>query len=595
MEFIIFVGVICLLFWVASVNNRVHALERKLKGQQLAPSAGSRPQAFGASQPMEIPKPVMASASVPVQSAPQSSADETESAAGWLTKIGVLAVIFGIGFFIKYAIDMGWISEWTRVIIGLGAGVLLCVLGHLWKDKFVQYAAALTGGGIALMYFSLFASYQFYHLVPQAVALVGMVIVSAFGVYVAYERKSVALGALAIFGAYLAPIFLASGNDQQIALYAYIGLLTLVAVIISFAYYSSELLFLSFLCSVIDYSLWAAKFLNTGNTWPAAIFAAFLFLLLMIGGAAAFHKHHQAKTLPQDAEKYLTLLAVCLGIFYSLALPILLYTHFHEYLAIMALLGSVGAFIAYALVDRLEIKSLNYSLAFVGTGLLALACIWQFEGKLTDFILIALGLALVAAGAFLKRAELRVWGLLTLVACVFAVLFTPYEVKEYVFILNSKFGLVLAETAALWMAGWIYGQIEATSAEAQAKEAAFAIGSLLLWFGFSWELVQYYQDPASMNTLNLILSLWWIAYGTALIIFGAVAKSAVFKKIAIAIYALAIMKVFLYDVTRLETGYRIVSFVVLGVILLSVSYFYQHNKAKIVSFLEGDDQNKIIS
>lgn len=131
-----------------------------------------------------------------------------------------------------------------------------------------------------------------------------------------------------------------------------------------------------------------------------------------------------------------------------------------------------------------------------------------------------------------------------------------------------------------------------TKQEAQAAEAAHSVGSLLLWFGFSWELVKYYgYGQASENVRNLMLSLWWIAYASVLMIFGALAKVPIYKRIALGIFVLAILKVFLYDALNLETAYRIVSFIVLGVILLIVSYSYQKNKGKITKFLGGDGQS----
>jgi len=64
----------------------------------------------------------------------------------------------------------------------------------------------------------------------------------------------------------------------------------------------------------------------------------------------------------------------------------------------------------------LYLKQFNWSLI-----LYLLGHILVFEGV---FMLIAFGLLLVVCGVLLKRAELRVWGLLTLVALVFAILFT---------------------------------------------------------------------------------------------------------------------------------------------------------------------------
>ncbi len=587
-----FLGFVILIFWIASLSNRLSILE---KGKQKQASTSEPQSANNFAGSVSVPS---ASVNIPVAS-PQgikTANNETATAADWLTKVGVLALIFGIGFFIKFAIDQGWISQWLRVVLGFAVGGLLCGLGTLWKEKFPKYAGALTGGGIAVMYFSAYAANAFYSLVPEAVSMVFLVAISGLGVYFAYSRKSVGLAGLAALGGYLAPVLLYGHSDQHIILFSYLSFLALAAVVISFYIYSSELLFLSFLGTVFDFLAWSVWFSSGSNTWPAVIFATVIFLLFILGGASAFRAAKHNNSLPQEAGKYFALLAVFLGIFYSSALTFFLYKNYHDYLAIMGLLGSVGAFLSFAIVDRLEFKGLNYCLSFVGTGLLALSCIWQFTGKTTDFMLIAFGVALVLAGVFLKRAELRVWGLMTLVAMVFAVLFTPYENSSYVFILNSKFGLVLAEVAALWFTGWLFGNVEITDQESQGAEVAHVVGSLLLWFGFSWELIQYYGNiQASENIKNLTLSMWWIGYATVLLVFGAAAKSGVYRKIAFALYVLAIIKVFLYDALNLETAYRIISFIVLGVILLIVSFSYQKNKQKITAFLEGEQEGKIIS
>jgi len=51
--------------------------------------------------------------------------------------------------------------------------------------------------------------------------------------------------------------------------------------------------------------------------------------------------------------------------------------------------------------------------------------------------------------------------------------------------------------------------------------------------------------------------------------------------IAIIVFGVAILKIFIYDLRFLETLYRIFSFIGLGLILLSVSFLYQRFKASI--------------
>ena len=46
---------------------------------------------------------------------------------------------------------------------------------------------------------------------------------------------------------------------------------------------------------------------------------------------------------------------------------------------------------------------------------------------------------------------------------------------------------------------------------------------------------------------------------------------------ALVLIALTIIKVFGYDVLQLDKGYRIVSLIVLGILLLTISFVYQRD------------------
>ena len=47
----------------------------------------------------------------------------------WLARIGIVALIIGVGFFLKLAFDNQWIGETGRVLLGLSAGVVLLAAG----------------------------------------------------------------------------------------------------------------------------------------------------------------------------------------------------------------------------------------------------------------------------------------------------------------------------------------------------------------------------------------------------------------------------------------------------------------------------------
>jgi uncharacterized membrane protein len=69
----------------------------------------------------------------------------------------------------------------------------------------------------------------------------------------------------------------------------------------------------------------------------------------------------------------------------------------------------------------------------------------------------------------------------------------------------------------------------------------------------------------------------WMAYGAMLMVVGFLRRSAFVRWQALLLIAATIVKVFLYDVSQLDRGYRIVSFIVLGALLLAISFVYQRD------------------
>ncbi|MBI4250718.1 DUF2339 domain-containing protein [Candidatus Uhrbacteria bacterium] len=103
---------------------------------------------------------------------PRESNIEVNIGVRWFSWIGVVTLVIGIGFFIKYAIDNNLVSHLVRILIGAGFGVLLAAVGAYTSrlEKYRHWGQALIGGGLAIVYFVTYASY---HLVEYRNA-VGM-------------------------------------------------------------------------------------------------------------------------------------------------------------------------------------------------------------------------------------------------------------------------------------------------------------------------------------------------------------------------------------------------------------------------------------
>src|SRR5207237_193996 len=88
-------------------------------------------------------------------------------------------------------------------------------------------------------------------------------------------------------------------------------------------------------------------------------------------------------------------------------------------------------------------------------------------------------------------------------------------------------------------------------------------------YGNDWRRIQIERD--------FTYSALWMAYGAMLMVVGFFRRSAFVRWQALLLIAVTIVKVFVYDVSQLDRGYRIVSFIVLGVLLLAISFVYQRD------------------
>jgi uncharacterized membrane protein len=79
---------------------------------------------------------------------------------------------------------------------------------------------------------------------------------------------------------------------------------------------------------------------------------------------------------------------------------------------------------------------------------------------------------------------------------------------------------------------------------------------------------------------QLSLSVMWALYGGALLVAGRVWRVRLLRLMALALLSLTTLKVFFWDLSSLDRVYRIVSFIVLGLILLTVSYLYQKSQQR---------------
>lgn len=142
-----------------------------------------------------------------------------------VVRVGVVVLLFGFAFLVKYAAARNMVPLEVRLTAAFAAGIGLLVLGWRLRSKRFGYAVALQGGGIGVMYLTLFASARLFHMVPLPLSFTVMVGLVVFSGMLAVLQNAVSMAVLGAAGGFMAPVLLSTGTGSHVMLFAYYALL----------------------------------------------------------------------------------------------------------------------------------------------------------------------------------------------------------------------------------------------------------------------------------------------------------------------------------------------------------------------------------
>src|SRR6202042_3487538 len=195
-------------------------------------------------------------------------------------RIGIRALLIGAFLFLKWAIDNHWIGPLGRIAAGLIAGAAIVI----WSERFRRhgfsaFSYSLKAVGSGALYLSLWAAFQLYHLLPAAVALPAMILVTAWNAYMAWSQNSQILAAYALAGAFATPLLLSTGGNHEIFLFTYILAIDVATVALVRLKPWPRLLLGVFPATVAFFIAWYAEWYGAyGIAEPLAITTVFIVL-----------------------------------------------------------------------------------------------------------------------------------------------------------------------------------------------------------------------------------------------------------------------------------------------------------------------------
>ena len=211
-----------------SLEARIERLEREVERLRRGLAEGAKPfePTPAAPAPRPAPEPV---ARPPAPARPARDLEQLIGAR-WATWVGIVAIVFAVGFLLRWTFQNNLIGPAGRVGLGVAAGLGLLAAGiGLRNRRDIAYLSeGLAGGGLACLYLALFAAHQIYGFLGPAPAFGLMSAVTAAGVFVSVVTGRQATAVLSVLGGLLTPILVTTEHPDERVLLAHLVVLDLL-------------------------------------------------------------------------------------------------------------------------------------------------------------------------------------------------------------------------------------------------------------------------------------------------------------------------------------------------------------------------------
>jgi uncharacterized membrane protein len=657
---------------LAELRVRVDRLERELATlrQHGSPVAFEPP-------PMASPPPL--AATTPPQAAPRLEPLPTASHAPMparaslenrlgsqvFNRISIVALLIGTTLFLKLAIDNHWIGPLGRILIGLIAGSGIVVWSEVFRRQGVKaFSYSLKAVGSGVLYLSLWAAFQLYHLLPAPVALGAMILVTAWNAFMAWSQDAELLAAYALIGGFATPVLLSTGGNHEIFLFTYLFAINLATAVLIGLKSWPRLAIGTFPATVVYFIGWYSS-----SYIPAELGITSLFLVLfwLSFVSVSIGPVSLPPTIPSQRSPLASFIA---GIFLPLSNAAFLSLGFyfilqdsqhHAMLPWLMLLLAAAYLGVMRLPQRRTASAVHLSLAVVFLTIAVplkasghwITVAWLVEGVALYWVATRLSTPSPGPTSLHEDTVLRWLASAALLLGFTAIFVTSYwfDVSFRASFFNHDLATALVGVAAFSAIAWLANRADieereslssvvialiaidvialllslremaATRSAASIRTAFFnadfamalvGIGVLAV-VAYTARRISHLREPkqtwlllagSSTVAMNLVailsgvqeiaalsrdgalnsnaglkealaVSTFLMAYSALLLAAGFWKRTAFIRWQGLILLVFTIAKTFLYDMSSLSQGYRVASFLGLGVLLMAVSFVYQ--------------------
>ncbi len=487
-----------------------------------------------------------------------------------LLSVGILAVLFAAGFFLKYSFEKNLFSPHMKVALTSLFGAVFILLGIFLKEKQKTFGLILTAGGIAVLFFANFAAVSFYSLYGIKLSLLINLFLIAFSVYLANSGESQWIAIVGLGGGFLTPLFFESEIQYLPAYFSYLGVLSLGSLIVAFKKKWSIVPLCAFVFSSIWFANWSFNFYFPELSYQYLTFGLFLYLVFVLSPLAYSKLDKASKLIP-------AVFSISVFPVYSSYTPVPL---FFNILYLFA--GIIVLYVSEKLPEN-KSKEVKSFIRFLGIITFAAGISLGFKSVASTSFTAMLILSLSFAYMLTRKRLFANIAVLTAIFIFFKLFLFDLETNlfynfDYFFFtdnvnLPQRIMEYFAFIVFTGLAAKVFKRAGKTSISKFFNFTAFLSSILILTFETA-SLFHYILPKAQ----NLSVSVLWALIGVLTFTYGVRQNNPSAKTGGYVIFFIVFFKVFLIDASAFSTIYKVLTFLLVGIILIVSSYLYYKTK-----------------
>lgn len=486
----------------------------------------------------------------------------------WLMKLGAFLLILAMGWFVTYAFINNWIGPVGRIALGIIVGAMIMVAGHLVIPNRRAPGQVLTVTGGVMVLITFFAARSMYDFFTPATAMgmMFLVVVAMATIAILHRTKSVAI--MALLGGALVPILVSSGSRDYIALLSYVFILDLgVLAVVAMRGWRS-LIFLALIVTGL-YS-----FVFDSMSDPAVwTFMAMFFGLFFVSNAAAI-----ARTKKATVADLLTtgLNGLILLMWVSAFVP----DEWKSIILSAVVLLLVG--MSYFLLQITQLTNSLYLHSGLAVLFLGAATAFELEGAALTIAFSIEAFVIVALGAFALKKP-KATHAVSIVQVLPALLaFESLNMRRWrgygefePSLFNQHFFVILIVALSLAGTAWMLMRLKDEHHRMRLK-TLHAVAAAFFFLALIW--LSSHNIFESVNVARGVALVIYTLFGVGMVFQGAKLHEKALRYAGGGLLGLVVLRLLFVEVWGMSLSARIVTFVAIGVLLITTAFFQKRIK-----------------